>query len=1006
MKKLSLIITIINLILLPNCLLSSDNYFINCGAKSTEIIEINGNKYTLLKDQKYINGRDYGYSYSSSPKQETFIQDYYFSNTDLFPQHLFSNYNLGFDSYKFKATPGKYIIELYFCENYYFNSYDRIQTISINNQIVLKNFDILQNSNRTEITPKRFIIDNTQQEINISSTNNINNSIINAIRIYKLNQTPATLNKPSINFQINGYNQNIIDLNPNLQHGFMYFKVYRKEIGQNLYSLISDKLEKSKFIDNDVIPEKKYIYKLTSTNYLDQESNPTYSDTLSPLKNEFSKLKKYNINIDPSDYRKLFVNIKANQTVKCDLIYNNKTYKNVEIRIKGNSSRRFSKVNFKITFNDNDLFYNKNAIYLSAIIDPSLAKDKLIYNFRKIIGLNSQNTEYIHLSINDKFHGVFLSIEHEDEQFYENRELEKHEVVKFNTNLIIEKNRNNYTDSKYQKRNNKLQGQTEIIKFIELINKPNPNFANVIFHHLNIEKYIKEQIAVNYFMDIDHIGWNYLFNRSFKTNQWQPLFYDHNYAFVDINFDPLMGTKGTHHFHNILFDRLMNIEQYRYYYFTKYKEIFDNYKDKVFLLLESNKNQAEFDILRDLNKIGSESPLLYEIEKQKNIDKLTYRNIFLNNYFDTLNLDFYNPYNNILFTELQYSNDSLFIEIYNDNPFQLENIELHHNNQLIKSNLNLDPKTYTTLKLPIIYKANDDLSLKFENDETINVSLKNASPNTNYQLNNQTNKWEISEQSSFGKENFLQIQKIPIKINEVMASNSSIPDDNGNYSDWIELHNKSGKTVDIGGFYLSDDKEEPYKWSIPHNAKIKPFDFYIIWADDIKGKSNAHCNFKLNKDGENLTLYDYTGKNIIDEFSYPKLNKNISFGKFNEIDSILMYFHQPTINNTNNTIGEIYTINNDTITNPDTTINDFKFNIYGSLFYNYLHYFYQTQTNHKITFKFLDLNGKIAYQTEIVPLQSYDLQGKIKIDYIAKGTYILIVKRNKNTIYKNLILKF
>jgi|GEM_PF-2712928 len=1006
MKYFSLIIIIINLISIPNYLLHSDDYFLNCGATNTETIDINSHTLTLLKDQEFASGRNYGYSSSSNILSETFIQDYFFSNTDHFPQHLFSNYKLGFDSYKFKASPGNYIVELYFCENYYFNKNNRIQTISINNQIVLKNFDILQNSKRTEITPKRFIIENEEQEIIISSTKQKNNSIINAIRIYKLNQTPPIPNKPIINFQTNGYNQNIIDLNPNLQHGFMFFKVYRKEIGEKQFNLITDKLEKSKFIDNNIIPNKKYIYKFNATNYLDQESTPTFSDTLSPLENKASKLKNYYINIDSSDFQKLFINVQSDQTVKCDFIYSNQIHKNVRIRIKGNSSRRFSKVNFKIIFNDDNLFNNKNAIYLSAIIDPSLARDKLIYNFRKLIGLNSQNTEYIHFSINNKFYGVYLSIEHEDEQFYENRELEKHEVVKFNTNLIIENNRNNYTDNKYQKRNNKIQGQTEIIKFIELINNPNPNFADEIFHHLNIDKYIKEQISVNYFMDIDHIGWNYLFNRSFKTNQWQPLFFDHNYSFVDFEFDPLMGIKGTHNFHNILFDRLMNIDQYRYYYFIKYKEIFNKYNDYVFLLIENNKQEAEFDILRDLNKIGSESPLLYQIEKQKNIDKLNNRNIYLNNYFDTLNLDFYNPINNIYFTELKYSNDSLKVEVYNDNPFPIKNIDLNHNNELIKSKINLAPKTYVILNLSLPFSPNNNLSLNSETNQRINCSLKNILINTNYQFNKQTNKWEMPTQSSFGKENFLQPPKIPIKINEVMASNDIIVNDNGDYSDWIELHNTSDKTVNIGGFYLSDSKAEPFKWSIPLNAKIKPYDFYVIWADDIKAESQTHCNFKLNKEGENLTLYDYTGKNLIDEFSYPKLEKNISFGKYNEIDSILMYFHQPTINNTNNTIGEIYTINNDTIINPDTTLTVIKFNIYGNLFYNFLDYFYQTTSNEKFIFQFFSLNGNLVHQTSITPLQNFNIQGKMKIENLVKGTYILIVKSNNEIIYKNIILKF
>jgi hypothetical protein len=53
-------------------------------------------------------------------------------------------------------------------------------------------------------------------------------------------------------------------------------------------------------------------------------------------------------------------------------------------------------------------------------------------------------------------------------------------------------------------------------------------------------------------------------------------------------------------------------------------------------------------------------------------------------------------------------------------------------------------------------------------------------------------------------------------INEVMSSNSStIQDEDGDYSDWIEIYNPDATDVNLAGYGLSDDPAEPFKWVFP-----------------------------------------------------------------------------------------------------------------------------------------------------------------------------------------------
>jgi len=59
-------------------------------------------------------------------------------------------------------------------------------------------------------------------------------------------------------------------------------------------------------------------------------------------------------------------------------------------------------------------------------------------------------------------------------------------------------------------------------------------------------------------------------------------------------------------------------------------------------------------------------------------------------------------------------------------------------------------------------------------------------------------------------------------INEVMASNQkTILDDYGIASDWIELYNPASTTIDISGYYLSDDSLELRKWRFGSDS-VKP----------------------------------------------------------------------------------------------------------------------------------------------------------------------------------------
>jgi len=117
-----------------------------------------------------------------------------------------------------------------------------------------------------------------------------------------------------------------------------------------------------------------------------------------------------------------------------------------------------------------------------------------------------------------------------------------------------------------------------------------------------------------------------------------------------------------------------------------------------------------------------------------------------------------------------------------------------------------------------------------------------------------------------------------IKINEVQSSNTKTIKDPQfqEYGDWVELYNPGTSSINIGGYYLTDDKDEPRKWQIPTGTSIAAKGYLIVWAD---GKNlNLHANYKLGVDGEKLLLYSNTML-FQDSVRYPVIETDFSFGR-------------------------------------------------------------------------------------------------------------------------------
>ncbi len=117
-----------------------------------------------------------------------------------------------------------------------------------------------------------------------------------------------------------------------------------------------------------------------------------------------------------------------------------------------------------------------------------------------------------------------------------------------------------------------------------------------------------------------------------------------------------------------------------------------------------------------------------------------------------------------------------------------------------------------------------------------------------------------------------------VVINEFMAKNStSIQDEDGDFSDWIELYNPSDSAVNLFNYALSDDVDELNQWVFPQ-ISILPHGYLLVFASkkDRTNPSELHTNFKISSSGEALFLTNPSGI-VIDQSNAIALSDDESY---------------------------------------------------------------------------------------------------------------------------------
>lgn len=144
-------------------------------------------------------------------------------------------------------------------------------------------------------------------------------------------------------------------------------------------------------------------------------------------------------------------------------------------------------------------------------------------------------------------------------------------------------------------------------------------------------------------------------------------------------------------------------------------------------------------------------------------------------------------------------------------------------------------------------------------------------------------------------------QPITIFINEWLADNATgLRNESGSYADWFELYNSGTNEVHLGGYFLTDNLNNKFKFGIPNNGHyvVPPGGFLLVWADNSPGLNSTnhpdlHVGFALSRDGEALGLFAPDGTQV-DALTFGPQTTDVSEGRYPDGSALIQAMTIPT----------------------------------------------------------------------------------------------------------------
>ena len=590
---------------------------------------------------------------------------------------------------------------------------------------------------------------------------------------------------------------------------------------------------------------------------------------------------------------------------RCTVVYTRSgvtdTLRDCGLSIRGNTSRSAAKKQFRISFNTYRNGQNVEGISDLNLYgmhnDPSISRAKFYYELSERVGAHSARAAHVNLYLNGQYRGVYLNVEHLNEDFMQMRFAQDYgNLFKCLWPADLTYRSNNPNDYKFTsggRRAYDLMTNTsadDYTRFALMVRTLTQTSSSQIYCHLDSVLDV-ESTLLTLATDLSSGHWDSYYNKNNFYLYEHPI--DRRFRFLPYDTDNTFGIQwGGPNYRTLspysftpgesrpLYDKLMaNSETRDIYTFylrrlanrqvqAPYLAFVDSIRDRLapFALLDSFRTldygftYAEFlqSFSGNLNRAhvtGSITPFLIArsastlgaLTGPSNLAPIVHRPLVLN------------PY-----------------------PGRRATIRVRIEDELSSgvTAVALATQDGVTLQIPL---WDDGL----HGDGASGDGVYGAYWNLNsavQQCSVQVRALDVAQNQRIRPCNPMRValrNQGPLVLNEIMALNrTGITDQANQTSDWIELHNTGLQPYSLNGVFLTDNMAEPGRWRLP-NLTIPAGGFVLVWASGDTTRGNLHANFTLSGYGECVGLHRLQGSQfvIMDTLCYGTQQDDVAWGR-------------------------------------------------------------------------------------------------------------------------------
>ncbi len=687
------------------------------------------------------------------------------------------------------------------------------------------------------------------------------------------------------------------------------------------------------------------------------------------------------------------------------------TVENVGFRLRGNTSLHSAKKSFKISFNSfvsGQKYFGLEKMNLNGEHnDPTIMRSKLSWEICRAFNVVSSRANFAALYINNQYYGVYINTEHIDEEFadlrFGNQDGNLYKCLYPADLGFISNDPNSYKFSggdgerAYDlKTNIETDDYSDLAHFIDVLNNtPSSEFYQALDEVLNVNSYLRYlviEVITGHWDGYSVNKNNYYLYHNTQTDKFEFIPYDMDNTYGIDWFSVDWAMRNIYNWsadweNRPLYQKVLANAIYRkrftFYMEQFLTEVFN--ADFLFPKIDVWKNLitpfAEADPFRALDYGWS----------------MTY---FNNSYTQALNTG-HVTYGLKPYITTRYSSATAMLESTNVAPIIEKvwtNTPAFQDNIIFYAKIEDDTQVAAQLHYSINGSQELSVDMLLENGiykATISPVMQSATITyyaTASDISSNTSRAPITGEFSL---HITQATVSNLFVNEIMASNSeTLPDEFGEYDDWIEIYNAGTTNIYLGDKYLSDNLQNPDKWQFPP-ISIAAGEFIIFWADEQQEQGSNHTSFKLNKSGEEVGIFDSetNGFALINAMTYAAQEQDISYARYPDGTGNWVYCIYPSPGFPN-----IYT------STDELNAEIFDFKIFPNPFNSILNLSVQHKNIEEIYINLYDIQGKVIYSNNF---ENTDIQiNTLSINNLEAGLYLLNCKiKTSNNIWFSLPAK-